>query len=232
VKHTAAASIAIAAALAAPAAASAQATLSVDPASRCYRELSDVTLTGNGFTPNGLVNFTRGTSIIKGSPIPADASGQVTATLSLPDLISGQQRLTYAATDATNATLTSQIALVVSATDVDVRPPHGAPNRRLTISARGFIGRGSTLWAHVLKKGAKAKTARNAAIGRLKGSCKTLKTKKRLFAAGAAPGVYRVQFDNYRRYNPSRVAKVVFSVTVFRTVQPATAASTGWVRVG
>jgi hypothetical protein len=229
VKLTFVAVLAIAAALAAPAAASA-ATLSVDPVAPCYREQSTVLLNGDGFTPNAGVAFSRdGRSL--GSAIPADASGQVSASLTLPDLFSGQQRLTYLATDSTNSSITSQIGLLVSATDVGVKPSHGAPNRLLTISARGFIGSGTTLWAHIVKSG--KKKARTARIGRVRGNCKTLKAKKRLFAAGAAAGVYHVQFDTFRSYKKSRAVKVEFSVTVFKTVRPAAAAaSSGWRRVG
>jgi hypothetical protein len=229
VKLTSAAVLATAAALAAPAAASA-ATLSVDPVAPCYREQSTVSLVGQGFTPNAGVAFSRsGRSL--GSPIAADASGQVSASLTLPDLFSGQQRLTYLATDTANSSITSQIGLMVSATDVGVKPSHGAPNRLLTINARGFIGGGTTLWAHIVKGG--KKKARTARIGRVRGSCKTLKAKKRLFDAGAQAGVYHVQFDTFRTYKKSRVVKVEFSVTVFKTVRPAAAAaSTGWQRVG
>jgi hypothetical protein len=221
--------LAIATALAAPAAASA-ATLSVDPAAPCYREQSKVFLNGEGFTANAGVAFSRdGRSL--GSAILADASGQINAQLTLPDLFSGQQRLTYVATDTTNSSITSQIGLLVSATDVGVKPGHGAPNRVLTISARGFIGGGTTLWAHIVKRG--KKQARTARIGRVRGNCKTLKAKKRLFAAGAPAGVYHVQFDTFRSYKKSRAVKVEFSVTVFKTTRPsAAAASTGWRRVG
>ena len=215
-----------AAVLAAPAAASAQASLTVDPVDRCYREQSTVALVGEGFTPNAPVGFSRN-GITLGDPIPADASGQINANLTLPDLVSGQQRLTYLATDGSNPAVTAQIGLLVSATDVRVKPRHGAPNRRLTITGRGFTRAGGrSLWAHIVRAGRPARTARSLRVGRLHGACKTIKTRKRLFPAGAAAGGYHVQFDTFRRYESTRVVKVEFDVKVFRTARSAYAATT------
>lgn len=201
--------------LIAPAAASAQASLSVDPVKPCYRERETVDVPGSGFTPNGMVNFTRdGLSL--GDPIQADASGQLLGRLTLPDLVSGQRRLTYVGTDATNPALTAQFTVLVSAVDVLLTPTTGAPNRIRTIRARGFFG-GRRLWAHVVRRGRPATSARNVAIGRVKGACKKLRAKRRLFPATAAPGRYRIQFDTFRRYKPTRSVQFEYDVRVFRT---------------
>jgi hypothetical protein len=220
----------VTAALAAPALASA-ATLAVDPARPCYREQERVFLPGTGFTPNAAVDFSRdGTSI---GSIPADASGSLTGELVLPGLVSGQDSLTYRATDTTNPANFAEVTMLVTATDVNVRPKNGRPNRLVTITARGFFGGGS-LWAHVTRagRGATASAARNVRIGRIKGACKKARAKRRLFAAGAAPGTYRVQFDTFRRYKANRAIEIEFIVTIFRTVRPsASAATTTWTRV-
>jgi hypothetical protein len=212
------------AALALPASAAAQATLEVDPVAPCYREQSTVRLPGTGFSQNGSVVFTRDTRPI-GDPIVADPSGQVFAQLTLPGLLSGQQRLTYVATDAANPALTAQVSLLVTATDVGLEPEGGAPHRQLTIRARGFFGDGGTVYAHIVRAGRRAGKARNMRIGRVRGPCKTLTAKRRLFFRDTAPGRYRVQFDTFRRYRASRIEKAVFVVTVFRTA--GTARATG-----
>src|SRR4051794_26884725 len=86
-----------------PPAPAAEAPLGVDPSAACYRERQSVFLTGTGFTPNGAVDFPRdGTPLVDpDGPIVADASGLVSPRLILPGLVSGQQRLTYIATDKT-----------------------------------------------------------------------------------------------------------------------------------
>jgi hypothetical protein len=203
----------------------AQASLSVDEAGPCYREQSTVHLLGDGFTQNGQVVFTRdGTPI--GDPIRASAAGELFPRLILPGLVSGQKRLTYVATDQTNPALTAQVSLLVTATDVGLRPEGGAPHRLLTINARGFFG-GSTLYAHVVRTGRHPGKARNLRIGRTRGSCKQVEARKRLFSKGTPPGKYRVQFDTFRRYEAKREVKTRFIVTVFRTAGAAGASASG-----
>ena len=203
----------------------AQASLSVDEAGPCYREQSTVHLLGDGFTQNGQVVFTRdGTPI--GDPIRASAAGELFPRLILPGLVSGQTRLTYVATDQTNPALTAQVSLLVTATDVGLRPEGGAPHRLLTINARGFFG-GSTLYAHVVRTGRHPGKARNLRIGRTRGSCKQVEARKRLFSKGTPPGKYRVQFDTFRRYESKREVKTQFIVTVFRTAGAAGATASG-----
>jgi len=193
----------------------------------CHREQSTVHLIGGGFTQNGEVTFTRdGTPIVDpdGAPIQADASGALFPTLRLPGLQSNQTRLTYVATDRTNPVLTAQVTLLVTATDVVLRPEGGAPNRLLTVTARGFFG-GSTLYAHVVRAGRHPGRERNLRIGRIRGDCKKVKARKRLFSKGATPGKYRVQFDTFRRYQAKRTVKTMFIVAVYRTAGTARVAA-------
>jgi hypothetical protein len=206
-------------ALAAPPAASAQ-SLAVDPVAPCYREQQTVFLTAQGYTPNGLVGFSRDGKLIE--QLQADASGSISGNLTLPGLLHGQRRLTYVATDRANPALSAEVGLLTTATDVTMKPRSGvAPNRRLTIQGRGFFG-GRTLWAHVVRpRGARASAARNMRIGRVRGACKKVKAKKRLFRAGTAPGSYRVQFDTFRRYKPRRLIEAEFIVTIFGTARSA-----------
>jgi hypothetical protein len=198
--------------LAGPSIASA-ATLSADPDLRCYPEGSNVFLPGEGFTANAQVDFSRdGVPLVPDPPIVADPAGTIGANLTLPGLLKGQQTLDYLATDTANPANTAPLSLLVTATDVSLKPERGKPERLLRIGARGFFGGG--------KGGGRA---RNARIGRIKGPCKKAKAKRRLFAAGAASGTYRVQFDAFRRYRKKRAYKSLFNVTIFRTVRPSVA---------
>jgi hypothetical protein len=220
--------------LLAPAAASAQGpTVGVDPLRSCYRETETVNLLGSGFTPNATpndsVNISRGATTLGG--VPADASGAFSATLRLPGVPRGEQTLTYTATDIANPALVANFSLRVTAVEVGVRPRQGRPNRLLRIRARGFFG-GKRLWAHVVRRGRPARTARNLRLGRIKGACKTSSARRRIFPAGVAPGLYRVQFDTFRRYKPGRRIAADFNVRVSSTARgAAAAASTSWARV-
>jgi hypothetical protein len=191
-------------AFAAPATASAQATLTVDPVRDCYLEQDRVFLFADGYTPNGMVDFTREGNLVES--LQANPAGQIQATLRLPGLIMGQRPLTYVATDQSDPARTAQVSLLTTAVDVRVKPKTGPPNRLLRIRARGFRG-GSTLWAHVRRvkrPGGGPVRVRTVRIGRVRGPCWTANVRRRLFRRGTAAGSYRVQFDTFRRYKPNR----------------------------
>ncbi|HEV2874794.1 MAG TPA: hypothetical protein VGW14_06560 [Thermoleophilaceae bacterium] len=183
------------------------ATITVDPVRSCYREQQRVFLIAQGYTPNGMVDFTRDGNLVES--LQADASGAIQATLRLPGLIMGQRPLTYVATDQADPARTARVSLVTTATDVRVGPPNGPPNRRLRIRARGFKG-GGTLWAHVRRRGRRGGgpvRTRTVRIGRVEGPCWKVRARKRLFRRGTGAGRYRVQFDTFRRYKPNRTVE-------------------------
>jgi hypothetical protein len=122
---------------------------------------------------------------------------------------SGRQTKTYAATDATDPTLTASTQITVSAPRVGLRPANGAPGRLMTITARGFAT-GPTLWAHVTRR----KSTRTLKIGRLSGACGALRTRKRLLPRDAALGVHTIQFDTFRRFDKNRPVQDLYTITV------------------
>jgi hypothetical protein len=190
-------------ALAVPATASA-ATLTVDPVRPCYLEQDKVLLVAEGYTPNGMVDFTRDGNLV--ASLQANSAGTIQGNLTLPGLIIGQRPLTYVATDRAEPARTAQVSLLTTAIDVRVAPRNGPPNRLLRIRARGFRG-GQTLWAHVRRvkrRGGGPVRARRVRIGRVRPDCWTANVRRRLFRRGTAPGRYRVQFDTFRRYKPNR----------------------------
>ena len=89
--------------------------------------------------------------------------------------------------------------------------PTGAPGRILRINARGFTT-GKTLWAHITR----GKSKRTIKLGRLKGACGSLKTRKRLLPQNAALGVHTLQFDTFRRYNKRQPVRDRYTITVTR----------------
>ncbi len=195
------------AALAFPSAASA-ASLTVSPQKRCYSSLEEVSLLGSGFTPNASATVTRGGTAFP--PLLTDANGLFNGLLTLR-LDSGRETRTYTATDDTDPSLAASAQLTVSAVRVGLRPTNGAPGRLLRINAHGFTT-GKTLWAHVRR----GKSKRNLKIGRLKGACGNLTTRKRLMPQNAAVGVHTVQFDTFRRYKADRPVKDAYTITVTR----------------
>jgi hypothetical protein len=195
----------VAAVLALPSTASA-AELIVSPQKRCYSSGEAVNLLGTGFSPLGSASITR-----DGAPLGAlstDANGAFNGVLTLAQN-SGRKTKTYTATDGTNSSTTASAQITVSSVLVGLAPAQGAPGRTLTITARGFTT-GQTLWAHVTR----GKSKRNLKIGRLKGACGNLKTRRRLLPRNAAIGVHKIQFDTFRRYNPKQPVKDSYTITV------------------
>jgi len=194
--------------LAAPPAASA-ASLTVSPQKRCYSSGETVTLDGTGFSPSGSATIARdGTPL--NPPLNTTDAGAFSALLTLGQN-SGRQTRTYTATDNAVPTLTASAQITVSAVRVNLSPTDGAPGRRMRIAAHGFTT-GKTLWAHVVRK----KSKRNLKIGALRGACGGLKTRRRLLPANAALGVYTIQFDTFRRYNPKQPVRDRYTINVRR----------------
>ena len=202
------------AALAAPA-------LNPDPVKTCYRDREPVNLLGGGFTPNGAVTIARN-GVALSPTLKVDSAGSFLGQLQLAQG-TGQSRRTYTATDSANPMLVAETALTVSAVVVNVRPDTGTPGKVLRIGARGFTD-GTTLYAHIVRK----KKLRTVRIGRLQGGCAKLVARKRLFAAKAPLGTYRVQFDTKRKYARDREVKYGFTVVVSMTAEPAAAAAGLW----
>ena len=211
-------------ALAAPAAAPA-ATLEVDKS--CYAPGEKVAFSGGGFTPNGPVALSVGGQQLGIGK--ANGVGEFAVSLGAP-MIQGKERVdTFTATDQTNLSLTATTAVRLTSLKVTVKPRNGDPTKAKRIVARGFTT-GTTLYAHVRRGSSK----RNVRIGKLKGACKTLTAKRKLFPASAAEGVYKVQFDTRRTYAASTRPAVGFMFAVFHTFRPASASAVGegWIRIG
>lgn len=192
--------LALAASLAvmAVAPASAQAAaLVVSPVKPCYRSGEQVGLAGSGYTANGGVNISS-----DGSPLGtavADGSGVFSGALRVA-VPGGERTRTYTATDQSNGANTASIPLLVSVFDISVLPSRFTPGRSFRIRARGFTS-GRRLYVHIVR----GRKKRTISLGRLRGACRGLSVRKRLFARGSPFGNYLVQFDTKRRYS-SRTA--------------------------
>jgi hypothetical protein len=210
-------------ALVAPATASA-ATLSVNK--DCYGPGERVTFSGGGFTPSGPVALSvSGRQLGVGT---ANSVGEFEVSTAAA-AIEGKQRTDfYTATDQTDLALTARVPVHLTSLSVRVTPKNGNPATAKRVVARGFTS-GKVLWAHVRR----GKAKRNVKVGRLKGACKTLDVKRRLFEADAKAGLYGVYFDSKRKYSPSTRPQVSFLVTVFHTFKLASASSLSesWIQI-
>jgi hypothetical protein len=193
--------------LALPAGASA-ATLSIVPEKRCYSHGETVNLIGSGFSPLASASITRDGSLL--GALDTNSLGAFNGVLTLAQN-TGRRSKTYTASDGVNETLTASDQITVSSVRVDLKPSTGSPGRVMTITARGFTT-GDTLWAHVVK----GRSRRNIKLGRLRGACGRLETRRRLLPRRAALGIHRIQFDTFRRYDADRPVQDAMSIAVSR----------------
>ena len=198
------------AALAVPSAASA-ASLTVSPEKRCYSSGEQVNLLGADFTPLSTVTITRdGQPLRPRSDLSTYADGAFNGLLTLFQQ-RGRRTKTYAATDSTDPTLTASKQITVVAPRVGLEPAHGAPGRRMSITASGFAT-GPIRWAHVTYR----RNTRNLKLGSLSGACGALKARRRLLPRDAGLGKHIIQFDTSRRYLRESGAYDLYEITVSR----------------
>ena len=205
-------------ALVLPAAASA-AAVAVLPTKPCYRSGETLLIGGTQYTPNASVRITSDGAFI--GSVTTNESGAFQGTLRVGQR-SGERTKNYTGTDLSNPANVASTALRVSALDVNVRPRSGRPGRRVRVRARGFTT-GNRLYAHIVR----GRYRRNVRVGRLKGACRTLSARSRIFRRGTRPGRYTVQFDTRRRYSRRTAVRIRYSVVIFRRLR-ASAAGAGW----
>jgi hypothetical protein len=221
-------SIALLTALAAPAAATAQ-NVVLEPDRGCYGAEQVITLTGYGFTPDGDVALSaEGQQLGIGI---ADYDGIFSASLRAPGIPFAEMGLRFTATDQTYLLNRASAVVRLTALGVGVTPTTGDPARVRRIRARGFFG-GRALYAHI-RRGERARTVR---VGRLRGACRALNVRRRLFPPSVDPGAYTLRFDTSRRPARHGGPSITYAVRIAahggsRTSANAGAASTDWVRV-
>jgi hypothetical protein len=190
------------------------------PHKGCYRAGEHVLLGGNGFTANKPAEVTLDRKSLGFAA--ADGQGMIRGLLSL-GAVRGERNRLLAVTDQAN--VSNYGALKLRATDVavSVKPRRAGPGLAVRFKARGFTNS---------KRGRRYR--RNVGIGRLKGACRKVSRKKRIFSLGTRPGVYSVQFDGKRRYSKKTRPRILYRVTIFRRLVhrgSVSAAAASWVRL-
>ena len=222
VRHAALPALLTATALAAPAGAQA-ATLTAAVTKPCYGAADRVGLSGAGFTPNSAVTLVQGQIPLR-ETAPADAAGAFSGSAGVQQINTNEETTPYSAIDqaAPGFVVAQTVPIRFSRVLVGGRKA-GANGLIQKIRARGFTSGKRVLFMHVRRGGRNVKTLR---LGRLKGACRTISVRKRLFTARAAranPGTYQLYFDTSRRYRKARRQQVRAPFRVFQITRPAAA---------
>jgi hypothetical protein len=192
-------------------AATAQATptLAIGPARACQLAGQEVNMLGGGYTPGAFVGFTLDSQSL--GSLRTDAAGSLAGRITIGAL-KGVKTHVVQAVDETNPALTAQTSFVGTTRQVSVKPQHARAGKRLKLKGYGFLKRGRA-YMHVRGHG----MSTDARVGKPKGPCGTWSARRAIVPAGAAAGVYRVQFDQKKRYSKKTKPRVRGTMTVTRT---------------
>jgi hypothetical protein len=203
-------SIAVGLVLAAPATAGA-ATL--DAGKSCYFNNNLARLAGSGFAPDSPITFSVNGRTLN-ETVRSDTAGDVLVRYD-PPRTRTQRKLVIRATDSEGTSARTTIfATARRRVTADPDRARNVRTWRAVFRLFGF-GRGKAFIHYLDPDGELRKTVK---LGRLRGPCGRLKTGERRVMPFRNPefGVWRLQFDPRRRYDPDTVRKRVIPVRVYR----------------
>ncbi len=227
-------SLFVAAAIAALAAAPASAEPVLNDLKPCYvaaqeEQREPVLVEGAGFTPTKMVDIYID-DIWQAEPT-IDLEGGLSGTVNAPFIEEGERPFTLRVSERETTTggATNSVTKVSRVTRLSVTqsPSKAATRERVRFRGRGFTdpvqdGIPSSLrpvYAHYVFAGQSQKTVR---LGVPNGPCGKFSVKKRQFPFKHSPrrGVWTIQFDQERAYNPKAAVRYSLTVRVRKAVKP------------
>lgn len=189
------------------------AAANLDAGKSCYFNSNLARLSGTGFAPNSSIVFTVNGKRIKQS-VMSDSSGAVLVTYD-PPRTDTERKLVIRATDSEDTSARTTI-YVTAKRRVTADPDSSTNVRTWRAVMRLFgFGRGKGFIHYINPNDRLKKTVR---LGRLLGPCGHVTTDKRRVMPFDDPqfGIWHLQFDVRRRYDPDTRRKRVIPVRVFR----------------
>ena len=197
---------AAAAALALPAPASAAPVL--DPLEPCYvaaeTQTQDITVRGNGFTPNAQIDIRIDDAVV--ATVPADAGGVLFTAVKAPAQQQGERAFTLTAAEQANPAQTVSLQSLVARLAVTAQPKRARPSQRINFRGRGFVP-GKPVYAHYVRGGKARRSVRLAAAST--GPCGTFAVKRRQFPFKPRVGTWYLQVDQRPDYAAAPGTRVV-----------------------
>jgi hypothetical protein len=206
--------LALAAGAAATPAAASAATLNVNRACYDYMPNNAITIVGTGYTPGDTIDL-QATEIFETATAGADGTFVTLAPVPVLGFITpGAQTFTLTATSEATATQLAATSFRVANFAVSTKPARARPHTKVRFSFSGFVP-GRQIYGHFLLHGKLRAVKR---YGRATGACGTLSTRAPLYPGRRVRfGLYRVQFDNSRKYSKTSAPRLVTTLDIFRT---------------
>ena len=189
------------------------AAATLDAGKSCYYNNSLARLSGSGFAPDSTISFSVNGKTIN-QTVTSDAAGDVLVRYD-PRHTNTERKVVIRATDDEGTS--ARTTIFVTRKRRVTADPNSSPNVstwRAVLSLFGF-GDGTAFIHYQNPNDVHKKTVR---LGELRGPCGRLKTHKRRVMPFDNPqfGVWHLQFDTHRHYDPNRKQKRVIPVRVFR----------------
>ena len=220
-------SLFVAAAFAAFAAAPASAQSVLNDLKPCYvaaqeEQTEPVLVDGSGFTPTKVVDIYID-EIHTGVSPTIDLEGRLSGTVSAPFIEEGDRPFTLRVSERETTTggAVNSVTKVSHVTRLSVTqsPSKAATRDRVRFRGRGFTEPLLPVYAHYVFAGQSQKTVR---LGVPTGPCGLFSVKRKQFPFKNSPrrGVWTIQFDQVRAYNPKTPVRFSLTVRVSKQVKP------------
>jgi hypothetical protein len=218
-------SLLVAAALAAFAPASAHALPELDELKPCYVAAQEdqrefVLVSGKAFTPLKPVDvYVDEISQLPDTPPSTAFDGTLRGSVRAPFVEEGERAFTLRVQERENTVNSVTKVSRVTRLAVEQRPARAATRDRVTFRGRGFTELLKPIYAHYVFAGKAQKTVR---IGLPTGPCGTFSIKRRQFPFKNSPrrGVWTIQFDQTKAYDPKAGVNFRLEVRVRKAVKP------------
>jgi hypothetical protein len=201
----------------------------VSPLKRCYiaareNEREYVSVEARGFAPLATVDIYVDDILQPAAPEPrASFTGELSGMVQAPFVESGQREFSLRLTERGAPANTVSATARVTRLSVEQVPERAATRERVRFRGRGFTA-AAPVYAHYVFAGRSRRTVR---IGMPYGACGLFSVKRRQFPFRRAPrvGVWTIQFDQQKRYDPRAGVRFPLTVKVRRTIRPRQAPS-------
>jgi hypothetical protein len=226
-------SLLAAAALAAFAAPPASAQSSLADLKPCYiaaqeDETEPVLVNGWSFTPAKAVQIY--VDEVEAEQATVDLDGRVFGTVDAPFIDAGERPFSVRVSEVSDIGVVNSVTKTARVTRLEVTqtPSRAATRERVRFRGRGFTetvrpddatSPFRSVYAHYVFAGKAQKTVR---LGRPTGSCGRFSVKRKQFPFKNSPrrGVWTIQFDQQRTYDPKAAVRYSLTVRVRKAVKP------------
>jgi hypothetical protein len=178
-------------------------------------------LSGQGFTPFKYIDLYIDDvpTQAPGEPPQADVNGNLSGSVQAPIIDENERTFIVRATEHENSLIFATKQAKVTRLSVEQTPASAATSQRVRFRGRGFTDLTQPVYMHYVFAGKSRKTIK---IGLPTGDCGHFSVRRKQFPFKKSPqvGVWTIQFDQERTFNPLATKRVALTIKVKKTIRP------------